>query len=95
MQQSMIELRQKQANGTLTAERQAWLEQAGQRGGRCIAGTPRGPGAGTGVRAAQGVGKGHRRGLRDGTGPRNGDGTCVLDQSAAAPGAGLRQRRPR
>jgi hypothetical protein len=105
VQQYVAELHPKQANGTMTAEEQAWLKQAQERGGRCITGTPRGPGAGKGLRAGQGAGKGpgagqgagkgHRRGLRDGTGPRNGDGTCVLDQSAVTPGAGLRQREPR
>ena len=105
MQQYLSELRQRQADGTLTAEEQAWLQQAEERGGRCITGAPRGPGAGKGVRAGQragkgpragqGAGMGHRRGLRDGTGPRSADGTCVLDQPASEAGAGLRQRGPR
>ena len=105
VQQYLAALRQKQANGTMTAEEQAWLQQAQERGGRCITGTPRGPGAGKGLRAGQGAGKGpgpgqgagqrHRRGLRDGTGPRQGDGTCPLGQSAAVPGAGSGQRGPR
>jgi len=102
VQQYLTELRQKQANGTLSAEEQAWLKQAEERGGRCITGTPRGPGAGKGLRAGQGAGKGpgpgqgagqrHRRGLRDGTGPRHGDGTCVVDPSAAGSGNGRGQQ---
>jgi len=105
VQQYVAELRQKQANGTMTTEEQAWLKQAEERGGRCINGTPRGPGASKGLRVGQGAGKGpgngqgagkgHRRGLRDGSGPRSADGTCPLGQSAAAPGAGSGQRGPR
>jgi hypothetical protein len=105
MQQQMTVLREKQANGTLTAEEQTWLKQAEERGGPCVTGTPRGPGAGKGLRAGQGAGKGpgagqgrgrgHGRGLRDGTGPRNGDGTCVPESATGEPGTGLRQRGPR
>lgn len=76
MQQYVAELRQKQAQGTLTAEERAWLQQVEQRGGPCIDGTPRGGGPGKGPGAGNGGGQRHRRGLRDGTGPRNADGTC-------------------
>jgi hypothetical protein len=61
-QQLLLELRQKQADGTLTAEEQAWLQQVRQRGGRGIIGTPRG------------AGSGERQGLRSGQGPRDGQG---------------------
>jgi hypothetical protein len=40
MQQQMTVLREKQANGTLTAEEQTWLKQAEERGGPCVTGTP-------------------------------------------------------
>jgi hypothetical protein len=40
MQTSVANLRAKKAAGTLTAEEQAWLEQAEQRGGWCINGAP-------------------------------------------------------
>ena len=90
VQQMVAELRQKQANKTITAEEQAWLQQVEQRGGMCLTGTPRGPGAGRGMGACRGMGagkgpgagngqgQGNRRGLRDGTGPRSADGTCPL-----------------
>ncbi len=80
-QQFMSELRQKQADGTLTAEEQAWLRRAEQRGGMALNGTPRGGGAGKGqgLRQGQGQGKGQgkRQGPRDGTGPRCPDGGCA------------------
>jgi hypothetical protein len=79
-QQFMSELRQKQADGTLTAEERAWLQHAEQRGGMALTGTPRGGGAGKGqgLRQGQGQGKGpgKRHGLRDGTGPRCPNGGC-------------------
>jgi hypothetical protein len=79
-QQLMSELRQKQADGTLTAGEQAWLEQVERRGGMALTGTPRGGGAGKGqgLRQGQGQGKGQgkRQGLRDGTGPHHVDGVC-------------------
>jgi hypothetical protein len=40
MQTTVANLRAKKAAGTLTAEEQAWLDQAEQRGGWCINGTP-------------------------------------------------------
>jgi hypothetical protein len=87
-QQLMAELRQKQADGSLTAQEQEWLARAEQRGGMCLTGTPRGPGhgkgqglgqgkgQGNGKGRCQGAGQGKRQGLRDGTGPRSTDGTC-------------------
>jgi hypothetical protein len=79
-QQFISELRQKQADGTLTAEEQAWLERIERRGGMALTGTPRGGGAGKGhgLRQGQGQGKGRgkRQGLRDGTGPHHVDGVC-------------------
>lgn len=81
MQQYIAELRQKQADGTLTAEEQTWLQQAEQRGGPCVTGAPRGAGAGKGKCAGNGAGQGKRRGLRDGTGPRNASGACPLGRS--------------
>lgn len=79
VQKLVAELRQKQANGTLTAEEQAWLKQVEQRGGRCLTGTPRGPGGGKGQGAGLGAGQGKRQGLRNGTGPRGVNGTCPLN----------------
>jgi hypothetical protein len=81
VQQLVAELRQKQAQGALTAEEQAWLKQVEQRGGQCLTGTPRGPGAGKGQGVGGGTGQGKRHGLRDGTGPRSADGTCPLGNS--------------
>jgi hypothetical protein len=79
-QQLISELRQKQADGTLTAEEQAWLERIERRGGMALTGTPRGGGAGKaqGLRQGQGQGKGQGKGqgLRDGTGPHHVDGAC-------------------
>jgi hypothetical protein len=80
VQKLVAELRQKQAQGTLTTEEQAWLKQVEQRGGRCLTGTPRGPGGGKGQGAGLGAGQGRRQGLRDGTGPRSANGTCPLNQ---------------
>lgn len=40
MQTTVQQLLAKQAAGTLTAEEQAWLNQAGQRGGWCVNGLP-------------------------------------------------------
>jgi hypothetical protein len=40
MQTTVANLRAKKTAGTLTAEEQAWLDQAEQRGGWCINGTP-------------------------------------------------------
>ena len=79
--QVVAELRQKQAAGTLTAEEQAWLQQAEQRGGQCLTGTPRGPGGGKGPGVGNGACQRKRQGLRDGTGPRNADGTCPNDSA--------------
>jgi hypothetical protein len=81
VQKMVAELRQKQAKGSLTAEEQTWLKQVEQRGGRCVTGTPRGPGAGKGQGAGRGAGQGRGQGLRDGTGPRGADGTCPLGSS--------------
>jgi hypothetical protein len=75
-QQFMSELRQKQADGTLTAEEQTWLLRAEQRGGMALTGTPRGGGAGKGQGFGPGKGQGKRQGLRDGTGPHRVDGVC-------------------
>jgi hypothetical protein len=79
-QQFISELRQKQADGTLTAEEQAWLQRAEQRGGMALTGKPRGGGAGKGQGLGQGKGEGKgqgkRQGLRDGTGPHHVDGVC-------------------
>ena len=78
VQKWVADLRQKQTNGTITAQEQAWLRQAEQRGGMCINGVPRGFGAGRGPGAGNcfGAGQGRGRGLRNGTGPRSLDGTC-------------------
>jgi hypothetical protein len=81
VQQLVAELRQKQAKGTLTAEEQAWLKQVEQRGGQCVTGTPRGPGAGKGQGACSGTGQGKGQGLRDGTGPCSAGGTCPIGNS--------------
>jgi hypothetical protein len=88
VQQMVTELRQKQANGTLTAEEKTWLQQVEQRGGMCINGTPRGPGAGQGPGAGNCAGacRGQGKGLRDGTGPRSANGTCPNMGSAAQAG---------
>jgi hypothetical protein len=75
-QQFMSELRQKQPDGTLTAEEQTWLQRAEQRGGMALTGTPRGGGAGKGQGFGLGKGQGKRQGLRDGTGPHRVDGVC-------------------
>jgi hypothetical protein len=76
VRQLMAELRQKQADGTVTAEEQTWLQQAMQRGGMCITGTPRGPGTGKGqgLRNGQGQGQGKGQGLRNGQGLGRGQG---------------------
>jgi hypothetical protein len=76
MESYVAGLRQKEAQGTLTADEQAWLQQAAQRGNPCVTGTPRGPGAGPGCGPRQGNGQRQRRSLRDGTGPRNAGGPC-------------------
>lgn len=78
MQKLVAELRQKQANNTLTSEEQAWLQMVEKRGGQCINGTPRGPGGGKGQGAGNGHGKGKGQGMRDGSGPRGANGTCPL-----------------
>jgi hypothetical protein len=75
-QQLVAELQQKQAAGTLTAEEQAWLQSAGQRGGSCVAGTPGGRGQGKGPGAGNGQGQRKRQGMRDGSGPRCAEGAC-------------------
>jgi hypothetical protein len=75
-QQVMSELRQKQADGTLTDQEKAWLQRAEKRGGTCLTGTPRGGGAGKGQGLNNGRGQGKRQGLRDGTGPHAVDGIC-------------------
>jgi hypothetical protein len=67
----LAQLQAKRDAGTITAEEAAWLAQVEKRGGMCINGVPRGPRDGKGLR---GGGNGQRRGLRDGTGPRNVDG---------------------
>jgi hypothetical protein len=76
----MSELRQKQADGTLTAREQASLERIERRGGMAPAGTPRGGGSGNGqgLRQGQGQGRGQgkRQGFRDATGPHHVDGVC-------------------
>jgi hypothetical protein len=74
-------LRQKEAQGTLTADEQAWLQQAAQQGSPCVTGASRGPGAGKGCGVGQGNGQRQRRGLCDGTGPRNAGGTCPNGQA--------------
>lgn len=76
VQQMVAELRQKQAQGALTEEEQAWLQQIEQRCGPGITGTGRGGGRGNGPGAGNGGGQRKRQGLRDGTGPRHADGTC-------------------
>jgi hypothetical protein len=84
-QQLIAELREKQAAGMLTAEEQAWLARAEQRGGMCLTGTPaavpdtakaQGLGQGKGQGNGKGRCQGKRQGLRDGTGPRSVDGAC-------------------
>ena len=54
MQKLVAELRVKKANGTITAEEQAWLQRMEQRGGACVGG--------------QGCGQGKGQGPKDGTG---------------------------
>ncbi|MHC1767502.1 MAG: hypothetical protein AB9869_25025 [Verrucomicrobiia bacterium] len=84
VQQLVTELQAKREAGTITAEELAWLGQFENRGGRCINGQPRGPRAGKGQ--GQGAGFGHRRGLRDGNGPRSVDGTCPMGNTPAKRG---------
>jgi len=68
-------LLEKKANGSITAEEAAWLEQMQERGGMCINGVPRGPRGGFGAqgKAGQGCGmgggKGHRWGQGAGANP--------------------------
>jgi hypothetical protein len=78
VQQLVAELRQKQAQGTLTAEEQAWLKQVEQRCGQCVNGKGWGSGAAKGQGACGGKGQGKGQGLCDGTGPRGGSGNCPL-----------------
>ncbi len=84
VQQLVNELRGKRAAGAITAEELAFLDQIEKRGGMCINGVPRGPGAGRGP--ANGSGLGQRRGLRDGTGPRCANGTCAQGNTLAKGG---------
>ncbi|MHC1767425.1 MAG: hypothetical protein AB9869_24625 [Verrucomicrobiia bacterium] len=84
VQQMVTELQAKREAGTINAEELAWLGQFENRGGRCINGEPRGPRAGKGQ--GQGAGFGHRRGLRDGNGPRSVDGTCPMGNTPAKRG---------
>ena len=79
------ELREFQAAGMLTAEEQVWLEQFNQYRGACVSGARnrRGGGKGQGQRGGRGGQRSGRRsgmGACDGTGPRSGDGTCLLKQ---------------
>ena len=67
MQKLVADLQAKAKSGGLTAEEEALLDQIEQRGGTCLTGTPRGCG----------MGQGMDMGLRDGTGPRSADGTCL------------------
>ena len=84
VQQLLTELRAKRDAGSITTEELGWLEQVEKRGGRCINSVPRGPRAGQGP--SNGAGYGHRRGLRDGTGPRNASGTCPFGNPAGQGG---------
>lgn len=88
VQQMVTELQAKREAGTITAEELIWLGQFENRGGRCTNGQPRGlrAGKGQGQGQGQGAGFGHRRGLRDGTGPRSVDGTCPLGNTPAKRG---------
>lgn len=70
IQQTMATLRQKQTDGTLTAEEAAWLKNVEERGGPCVSGAPRGRGPGKGPGA--GNGRRFRHGPGDGSGPGNG-----------------------
>ncbi len=62
MQAYVAGLREKKANNTLTAQEQAWLERAEQRGGLCINGVPRGPRGGFGAQGMNGQGQGRGQG---------------------------------
>lgn len=89
MQEAVATLQAKLDAGTITAEELAWLEQAEQRGGPCINGTPRGPRAGKGQ--GMGWGRQHRQGQGKGQGMRWG---CSQGQGQGqGPGAGRGQRR--
>ena len=61
------------------ARQTACPKQNGDGTGVCPNG---GPGCGQGQ--GNGAGKGYRRGLRDGTGPRNAAGTCPLNNATPA-----------
>ena len=90
VQELVAELRVKREAGVITQEELIWLQQVERRGGQCLTGTPRGPGAGRGQGYGKGRGgrrgpgaghrahQGQRRGLRDGTGPRSQTGECPL-----------------
>jgi len=71
-QTTLIQLRQKQAAGTLTETETAWLSRLEQTGGCCANGTPQG---------------GHGTGPCDGTGPRAQMGTCPMAGNAATASA--------
>jgi hypothetical protein len=83
MQQLVTELRAKRDAGTATTEELAWLAQVEQRGGKCIGG----PNQGRGKGPRDGTGNQHRRGLRDGTGPRSADGACPQGDAPAKGGS--------
>jgi hypothetical protein len=90
-QQLLLELRQKQADGTLTAEEQAWLQQVRQRGGRGIIGTPRGAGSGEGQGLRSGQGPRDGQGLREGRGQGRGQGFRDGQGHRQGQGQGLKQ----
>ena len=68
MQAYVAGLREKKANGSITAEEAAWLAKMEERGGLCVNGVPRGPRGGFGAQGqagqgrGMGAGKGHRWG---------------------------------
>ncbi len=62
MQTYVAGLREKKANGTITAKEQACLDRMEQRGGMCVNGVPRGPRGGFGAPGANGQGQGRGRG---------------------------------
>lgn len=74
------ELRQKEAQGTLTEPERAWLDRQDRRGGACGVGAGAGCGLGKGPRAGKGPGagpgNGQGMGQRNRRGQRNGAGGC-------------------
>jgi hypothetical protein len=72
VQATLLDLRDKQAKGAITANEKAWLERMEQAGGWCVNAVPRGSGRGMGF------------GPRDGTGPRAQSGTCPLLNASPA-----------